>query len=102
MVTSGRSVGINPLSEELDFGDLPPGAQLTRFVTLRNRGARPSYVCVVALGGIAELIRVSPTRFVLGSNDDARVAFKLRVPPSAPKRTHTGLVLIFKLPYFSV
>lgn len=101
-VTEGGEMGINPLDDALDFGDIPRGAGQTRFVTLANDGDRSAYIVVWTLGGISELITVDRERFVLEGQQTEQVAFKLRVPPSTPVRVFSGAVLIFRLPHIAL
>ncbi len=101
-VIDGVVLGINPLDDALDFGDIPKGAGQTRFVTIDNDSNRPAYIVVWTVGGISQLIDVDKTRFVLDGRESAQVSFKLKVPPSSPTKSYTGAVLIFRLPYISM
>ncbi|MDH4140932.1 MAG: hypothetical protein OEV43_10235 [Coriobacteriia bacterium] len=97
-VVEGDTIGVNPLTESLDFGDLPPGAEQKRFVTLENTGSRSAYIVVWSVGGIGELMDVDRSRFALGPGETARIEFSVSVPPSAPVKKYSGTVFIFRLP----
>lgn len=101
-VVADGTLGINPLDDALDFGDMPPGTGQTRFVTLANDSGRPAYIMVLTIGGVGQLIDVDRSRFVLEGGQTAQVGLKLRVPPSAPLKGYSGAVAIFRLPYVSL
>ena len=93
-----RGVGVNPTTEELDFGDIPKGNGLMRFVTIENNGGMDVYVKIIKTGSISDLIEVSRNDFVLSSGDSAKIEFLLEMPISANKEEYKGKVMIFKLP----
>lgn len=98
-VVTGSQLGINPLGDSLDFGDIPAGAGQTRFVTLENESGRPSYIYVLSTGGACDLIDVDRSSLVLQPGESVQIAFKLSVPRSALPETYRGDVRIFRLPY---
>jgi len=98
VVEEGGKIGVNPMTERLDYGDLPKGNASTRFVTIENNGKMNIYVAVVKYGGIAELIKISRNNFVLDPGEKEKLEFLLEMPISANKEEYTGKVIIFKLP----
>lgn len=98
-VVDDATLGINPLDDSLDYGDMPLGAGQTRFVTLSNDSERAAYIWVVTIGSAGKLIKVDRSHFVLAGGETQQVGFAMRVPPSAPKKRYTGTVHIFRLPY---
>lgn len=94
----GQGVGVNPTTEELDFGDLPKGDSLMRFVEIENGGEMDVYVKIVRIGSISDLIEINKNNFVLFSGDSAKIEFLLKMPISANKEEYKGKVIIFKLP----
>ena len=98
VMEEGGKIGVNPMTERLDYGDLPKGNASTRFVTIENNGKMDIYVAVVKYGGIAELIKISRNNFVLDPGEKEKLEFLLEMPISANKEEYTGKVIIFKLP----
>ena len=98
VMEEGGKIGVNPMTERLDYGDLPKGNASTRFITIENRGGMDIYVAVVKYGGIAELIKVSRNNFVLDPGEKEKLELLLEMPISADKEEYKGKVLIFKLP----
>ena len=98
VVEEGGKIGVNPMTERLDYGDLPKGNASTRFVTIENSGGMDIYVMVVKYGGIAELIKVSRNNFVLDPGEKEKLELSLNMPISANKEEYKGKVVIFKLP----
>ena len=94
--TEGEGVGVNPTTEELDFGDLPKGDNLMRFITIENNGEMDIYVKIVKTGNISDLIEINRNNFVLSSGDSAKIEFLLEMPISANKEKYEGKVIIFK------
>ena len=93
-----KGVGVNPTTEELDFGDLPKGDNLMRFVTIENGGEMDVYVKIVKTGSISDLIAINKNDFVLSSGDSVKIELLLEMPISADKEGYEGKVIIFKLP----
>ena len=94
----GKGIGVNPTAEELDFGDVPKGDNLMRFVTIENGGEADVYVKIIKTGGISDLIEINRNDFVLSPGDNVRIEFLLEMPISADKKEYKGKVMIFKLP----
>lgn len=101
-VTEGGALGINPLDDSLDFGDMPRGTGQTRFVTLTNGGDRPAYIVVLALGSARSLIKIDRTRFQLKGGETVQLGFEMKVPPSARVKGYSGTVHIFRFPYIAL
>ena len=98
VVEEGGKIGVNPMTERLDYGDLPKGNASTRFVTIENSGKMGIYVAIVKYGGIAELIKINRNNFVLNPGEEEKLELLLEMPISANKEEYKGKVLIFKLP----
>lgn len=98
VVEEGGKIGVNPTAESLDYGDLPKGNALTRFITVENNGDLDVYVMIAKVGGISELIKIDKNNFVLSSGDSAKIELLLEMPISADKEGYEGKVIIFKLP----
>ena len=94
----GKGVGVNPTTEELDFGDLPKGDNLMRFVTIENSGEMDIYVKIIKTGNISDLIEINKNNFVLSSGDSVKIELLLEMPISADQEEYKGKVMIFKLP----
>jgi len=98
VVEEGGGIGVNPMTERLDFGDLPKGNGLIRFVTIENGGKMDIYVKIIKTGNISDLIEINRNNFVLSSGDSAKIELLLEMPISANKEEYKGKVIIFKLP----
>ncbi|MDF1497766.1 MAG: hypothetical protein P1P85_00205 [Patescibacteria group bacterium] len=98
VIEEGGKVGVNPMTERLDYGDLPKGNASTRFITIENSGSMDIFVVVVKYGGIAELIKINENNFVLSSGDKKKLELTLNMPISANKKGYEGKIVIFKLP----
>ena len=91
-------VGINPMADKLDFGDLSRDFGATRYVSIENNGKYKIYISVWKFGNIAELIKISRNNFTLESGEKERLAFEMYMPISADKEKYSGWVWVFKLP----
>ena len=98
VMEEGGKIGVNPMTDRLDYGDLPKGNTSTRFVTIENGGKMNVYVVIFKYGEIAELIRINRNNFIIESGEKEKVEFSLEMPISANKEGYEGKVLIFKLP----
>jgi len=92
------AVGVNPLAEKLDFGDLSRETSAIRYVSLENNGKFSIYVMVLKFGGIADLIKLSRNNFTLEPGQKERLEFQIIIPVSAENKYYSGWVWIFKLP----
>lgn len=100
-VVEGENVmGINPLTEKLDFGDLSANNGMTRFVLLQNNGSLSTYVAVVRFGEISDLIKINKNYFILEPGDEVKLAFDIQIPPSAEIKQYSGWTVIFRVPKF--
>ena len=95
----GSPIGINPLTDRIDFGDIPQGSTIGKTLTLENRGAVPNQIIIFVFGGIGDLVKVEPGSLTLESGETAEVHFRLTMPSSVtPERKYTGKVFILRLP----
>jgi len=98
-VVEGENVmGVNPLADKLDFGDLSRNNGMTRYVTMKSSGGVETYVMVWKFGEIADLVKLNKNNFVLESGEEVKLAFEIQIPPSAPIKQYSGSVWIFRLP----
>ncbi len=91
-------IGVNPLADKLDFGDLVRETNAIRYVSLENNGNFSIYVMVLKFGGIADLIKLSRNNFTLEPGQKERLEFQISIPVSAENKYYSGWVWIFKLP----
>lgn len=100
-VVEGENImGVNPLADKLDFGDLSRNNGMTRYVTLKSGGGASTYIIVWKFGGIAELVKLSKNYFVLKSGEEVKLAFEITIPPSAQVKKYSGWTVIFRIPKF--
>ena len=98
-VVEGENVmGVNPLAENLDFGDLSRNNGMTRYVTMKSSGGISTYVIVWKFGEISDLVKVSKSSFTLKPGEEVKLAFEIQIPPSAEVRKYSGSTWIFRLP----
>jgi len=98
-VVDGENVmGINPMTESLDFGDLSRNNGMRRFITLNNGGRFANYILVWKFGEISDLVKVDKKVFVLGSGEEVQLTFDINIPPSAETKKYSGRVWIFRIP----
>ena len=98
-VVEGENViGVNPLADKLDFGDLARETTAIRYVKLENNGGMKNYIMVWKFGGMSELIKVSRNNFTLKPGEEERLEFQLFIPVSAGEQNYEGSVWIFKIP----
>ncbi|MFC1629654.1 hypothetical protein ACFL11_00270 [Patescibacteria group bacterium] len=98
-VVEGKNVmGLNPLTDKLDFGDLSKNNGMTRYVALKSGGGIPTYIIVWKFGGIADLVNVNKNVFILDPGQETKLAFELKIPPSAEIKQYSGWVWILRLP----
>lgn len=100
-VKDGENImGINPTQDKLDFGDLSRNNGMTRYISLKSDGEVSTYVAVLQLGEISDLVKPDKNFFVLSSGEEVRLAFEINIPPSAEIKKYSGKVWIFRLPKF--
>jgi hypothetical protein len=100
VVESENVMGINPLADKLDFGDLSKNNGMTRYVTLKSRGNTPTYIMIWKFGEIADLVKLNKNYFTLNPGEEVKLAFETSIPPSAEFRKYSGWTIIFRLPKF--
>jgi hypothetical protein len=100
-VVDGENVmGVNPLTESLDFGDLSRNNGMTRYITMKSGGGMSTFVIVWKFGEISNLVKLSKNFFKLSSGEEVKLAFEISIPPSAETKQYKGGVWIFRLPVF--
>jgi len=98
-VVEGENVmGINPLADKLDFGDLSRNNGMTRYVTLKSGGGISTYIVVLKLGEISDLVQLNRNYFTLKPGEEVKLAFEIKIPPSAQVKKYSGWTIIFRLP----
>lgn len=98
-VVEGENVmGVNPLADKLDFGDLSRNNGMTRYITMKSSGGISTYVMVWKFGEISDLVKVSESSFTLKSGEEVKLAFEIQIPPSAEIKKYSGSVWIFRIP----
>ena len=98
-VVEGENImGINPLADKLDFGDLSRNNGMTRYVTLKSEGKTATYIVVWKFGGIADLVKLNKNYFTLEPGEEVKLAFEINIPPSAEIQKYSGWTIIFRLP----
>lgn len=91
-------MGVNPLGDSLDFGDLSKNLGATRYVTLKNSSYKDRYILVWKRGEISDMVKLNKNSFVLKAGEEIKLEFSLTVPPSAEARQYKGKVMIFRWP----
>ena len=96
---AGEAIGINPLGDRIDFGDVPQGQAVAKTLILENAGTVPNQVIIFVIGNIGDLVKVGPKSVTLEPGESAEVNFRLTMPISAtPEKRYTGKVFILRLP----
>jgi len=98
-VTGQTGIGLPPPTEELDFGDVSAGLNMSRELTLTNDGQFDSFVVIVAVGGIRDFLHISDAFFVLDRGEEKTVRFQVVVPDGAELKRYSGKVLVFRIPW---
>lgn len=91
-------IGVNPLADKLDFGDLAKETTAIRYVSLANNGGMKNYIMVWKFGGAADLMKISRNNFTLEPDQKERLEFQIFIPVSASEQRYNGSVWIFKIP----
>ena len=98
-VVEGENImGVNPLADKLDFGDLSRNNGMTRYVTMKSAGGISTYVIVWKMGEISDLVKTNKSSFVLKPGEEVKLTFEINIPPSAEVKKYSGSVWIFRLP----
>lgn len=98
VVDKENVLGINPLADNLDFGDLSRNNGMTRYVDLKNNGKLNIYFVVWKFGEISDLVKIDKNFFTLKPGEETKVAFEIKIPPSAEAKKYKGGVWIFRVP----
>ena len=105
VIEGENKIGINPLAEKLDFGDLSRDNGASRFITLKvNNDCRfclkggEKFIMIWKFGRIADLMKIDKNNFVLKPGEEQKVEFNVYIPVSAPYETFTGKVWVVKWP----
>ncbi|MFZ2969939.1 MAG: hypothetical protein WA063_02220 [Minisyncoccia bacterium] len=98
VVEQGGDVGVNPMTDRLDYGDLPKGNSASRFISIENNGTMAIYVKIVKNGNIGELIKISKNDFELKPGEKEKLELSLSLPISADREEYKGGVTVFKIP----
>jgi hypothetical protein len=98
-VVEGENVmGVNPLADKLDFGDLSRNNGMTRYVNLKSGGGMSTYIAVFEFGEISDLVKLDKNFFVLKSGEETKISFEIQIPPSAEIKKYGGWTIIFRIP----
>jgi len=98
-VVEGENImGVNPLADKLDFGDLSRNNGMTRYITMKSEGGISTYVLVWKMGGISDLVKIDKSSFVLKPSEEVKLSFEIQIPPSAEIKNYSGWIWIFRLP----
>lgn len=98
-VTGEGGIGLPPPTNTLDFGDVSPGLNMTRKMTLTNDGLFDSYVAIIVTGDIRNFLSVDDAFFVLDKDEERTVEFKVRAPINAEENRYSGRVFIVRMPW---
>ena len=96
---AGDPIGINPLDDRVDFGDVPQGAAVSKTLIFNNEGTVPNQIRIIIIGGVGQFVKVADKTFTLEPGEEKSVRFDLVMPPSAtPEEVYTGRVIVVRLP----
>jgi hypothetical protein len=99
LVKGESAIGLPPPTDTLDFGDVSPGFNMSRRLTLTNDGHFDSYVAIIVTGGIRDFLSVDDAFFVLDKGEERTVEFKVRPPINAEEKRYSGRIFIVRLPW---
>lgn len=95
----GSAIGINPLTDRIDFGDIPQGVSVAKTLILENQGTVPNQVIIIVIGSIGDLVKVVPSSLTLEPGETKEVNFQLNMPASAPpEKKYSGKIFVLRLP----
>jgi hypothetical protein len=100
LVAEQGGIGIPPPNEELDFGDVSPGLNMSRHMVLKNEGNLDSYVVIISWGSIRDFMGISDAFFHLEPGNEKTVEFKVRPPAGAEAKRYSGRVLVVRVPWW--
>ena len=95
----GAAIGINPLEDRIDFGDIPVGQQVAKTLILENTGGVDNYIAIYIMGSIGDFVEIEPNFFTLKGGEQADVQCLLSLPQTAPvDKKYSGRVFVLRLP----
>ena len=98
VIKSANKIGINPLTDSLDFGDIYPGGKVKRYITVKNDGPRSTLMVVWVTGTAGEMVTANDSYLTLEPGKKRRLTFLIKVPASASFQTYQGRVWLIRLP----
>ncbi|RJR31305.1 hypothetical protein C4569_02580 [Candidatus Parcubacteria bacterium] len=100
-VKAGNNVvGVNPLTNDFDFGDLSTNLRATRYMTLENKSENKRYIAIFKTGEIGQMVEISNNFFDLAPAESKKIELNLYIPPSARNKAYRGKIVVVKLPIF--
>lgn len=99
LITGQSGIGLPPPTEELDFGDIGPGLNMSRELILTNDGQFDTFVMIVSVGSIRDFLHIDDAFFVLDKGEEKRVRFEIISPDGAERKRYDGKVLVFRIPW---
>ncbi len=99
LIMGEPGIGLPPPTEELDFGDIGPGLNMSREVILTNDGQFDMFVMVVSVGSIRDFLHIDDAFFVLDKGESRTVQFEIISPDGAERKRYSGKVLVFRIPW---
>lgn len=100
-VKEGENImGVNPLTDNLDFGDLSRNNGMTRYVNFTNNGKGSVFFVVFKFGEISDLVQTEKSSFTLKPGEEYKLPYTIQIPPSAEIKKYSGWTVIFRLPKF--
>lgn len=95
----GSPIGINPMEDRVDFGDVPQGSGVSKTLIFENEGSVPNRLIIYVLGSIGDMVQTEPQSFILKPGEKKDVKLRLVMPESAPvDKVYTGRVIVLRLP----
>ncbi|MBU1164352.1 hypothetical protein KKA15_02190 [Patescibacteria group bacterium] len=91
-------MGINPLTENLDFGDLSENVGASRYLSLKNESNKDRFILVWKRGEISDMVDLNKNGFTLVPGSEEKLEFHILIPPSAEMRYYYGKARIFMWP----
>ncbi len=96
---AGGAIGINPLTDRVDFGDVPQGSAIAKTLNFENEGTVPNRIMIFVIGGIGDLVEVEPSSFTLKEGETQDVRLSLVMPDSAEVgKKFRGRVIVLRFP----
>ncbi len=99
VVEAGDPIGINPLEDRVDFGEVPRGSAISKTISFENTGTVPNRIMVFIIGGIGDLVTVEPGSFTLNEGEKMDVKLGVVMPESAEVgKKFSGRVVVVRIP----